>query len=147
MKRFMMACICLFAIHCYALADDDKRIDYNQLPEQARQFIEQHFSSGDIEHVMEDSEWGGLDKSYEVHFTNGTHIEFDSSGEWEDIKCKYSHVPDEVVPQPILNYANQHHPSNKIVRLDKGFRKYEAKLDNGRELVFDLNFKFRKYDD
>ncbi len=146
MKKIIAAIICLFAIQLSAQADD-KRIQYNQLPSNARQFIEQHYTSAQVQEVIEDDEWMGFDKSYEVRFNNGDKIEFNSNGEWEDLKMKNGSVPDHLVPAQIKDYVNQNHKGAKVTRVDKGYRKYKVNLDNGQELIFDKNYKFRGYDD
>ncbi|MCD8263861.1 MAG: PepSY-like domain-containing protein [Tannerellaceae bacterium] len=105
MKKIIAAVICLFTIQLSAQADD-KRIQYNQLPSNAREFIEEHYKDAKVQEVIEDDEWMGMDKSYEVRFTNGDKIEFNSKGEWEDMKKKNGTIPEHLVPAQINTYVN-----------------------------------------
>ncbi|MGN1212098.1 MAG: PepSY-like domain-containing protein [Candidatus Cryptobacteroides sp.] len=127
-----------------AKADNDKVIQFNQLPENARQFIQLHFPDGKVGVVKMEN--GLISKSYDVHFTDGNHIDFDGKGNWEEINCKASSVPDAIVPVAILEYVHANYPGEKVIKIEKDYRKYEVKLSSRIELTFDLSFNLREVD-
>ena len=86
-------------------------------------------------------------KSYEVVFTNGSKVEFDGKGEWKDVNCKYTQVPDEIIPQKIKEYIAANFAGAKILEIERDSRDYEVKLNNGLELTFNLKFELIDIDD
>ena len=128
-----------------AFAGHDKPISTDKLPAKAREFIAAHFDMSKISLTTMDKEL--FDTTYEVFFTDGNKIEFDRKGEWKDIDCKYSRVPDAAVPQGIKDYIAANHAGRFIKAIDRDKHDYEVKLDNGLELKFDLRFRLIGYDD
>jgi len=125
MKKLVFLLVCLFTLQTVARADDDKPIQVTQMPQQAQQFIKQHFADSKVALAKMESDF--FYKSYEVIFTNGDKVEFDNKGNWEEVNCKYSAVP--------TNY-----PDAKILKIERDKKDYEVKLSNRTELKFDLKF-------
>lgn len=125
----------LFA--CTAVwAGQDRAITFDQLPKPAQQFVKKHFVNQSIGLVKKETDL--FAKSYEVIFTNGDKIEFYGSGEWKEVDCRYSELPQAIVPVPIKSYISRTYPqspAHKIEKLRRG--RYEVKLTNGMELTFD----------
>lgn len=121
-----------------ASADNKKPIQTNQLPAAARQFIERYFAQSRIMLVTQETDFAK--KSYDVVFDDGCKLEFDGKGDWKEIDCKFSAVPESVVPKPIAEQVRSSYPDAKIVKIDKDRREYEVKLSNRMELTFDLRF-------
>lgn len=118
----------------------------NDLPQAAQTMIEKNFPNIGVSHIKIDSKtFGG--KEYDVVLNNGTEIEFDAKGEWEDIDCGMRPVPAALIPQNIKNYVDTSHKGSKIVKIDKGRNNYEIELDSGLDIVFDKNGIFKRYDD
>lgn len=139
MKKILTLIVCLLTLHLSAEASDDRRIEFNQLPTQSQQWIKKHFQDQSIALVKMESEF--FYKSYEVIFTNGNKIEFDKNGNWEEIDCKYTELPKEVVPEQIRNYVSKNYPEIKISKIEKENRnRYEVGLANGLDLKFDSRF-------
>ena len=88
MKKLVFLLVCLFTLQTVARADDDKPIQVTQMPQQAQQFIKQHFADSKVALAKMESDF--FYKSYEVIFTNGDKVEFDNKGNWEEVNCKYS---------------------------------------------------------
>lgn len=144
-KNLVLSAAFLFAAMTIACADDARPIDYEKLPATARQFVTQNFPEAKVALAkVESPRWN---PSYEVVFIDGTQIEFDASGEWKDVDCKYSQVPDTVIPAKMLDFIRQNHPDNVAKEISRDRRKYEIKLDNGTELRFSRDGQFRGYDD
>jgi len=144
MKQLALLLVCLFSLQTAAWADDDKPIKVEQMPYQAQQFIKRHFPKSSVALAKMESDF--LGKSYDVIFTNGDKAEFDRSGEWQEVDCKYSQVPAAIVPVAIRNYVKKHYPSAKVLKIEKENRGYEVKLSNGWEVKFDKKFNVTDID-
>jgi len=139
MKKIIKLVVFLAVIQFSAGAANDKQIRFDQLPTQAQQFVKQHFSEQSIALVKMENKI--FDKSYEVFFTNGDKIEFDRKGVWQDINCKYTQLPQEIVPEQINRYVLKNYPQARISKIEKESRnRYDVELTNGIELEFDSNF-------
>ena len=62
MKKVFLFLVCLFALQTVVMADDDKPIQVNQLPQPAQTFIKQYFSAAKV--AMAKMETDLFDKSY-----------------------------------------------------------------------------------
>lgn len=131
----IMASTLLLPVH----ADDDKPIQFSGLPRTAQQFVMQNFADKKVALAKMESDF--FQQNYDVIFVNGDKVEFDRSGNWKKIKCKYSQVPASLVPNPIMVYVRDNYPECKIIELEKEGNTYEAKLSNGWELKFNKNFE------
>lgn len=139
MKKLLLIITCLFCMTTtFGMADDDRPIRVEQLPAKAQQFIKTHFADSRIAISKVDTDW--FDKTYEVIFTNGDKIEFNRSGEWKDIDCKHSAVPEAAVPEQIKNYIRTNYQGAVVLSLEKDKNSYDVKLSNRVELEFDKWF-------
>lgn len=144
MKNIIFILVCIFSLQTVLLASNDKSITVEQLPEKARLFLKSHFPDLKISYAKMEQEF--RDKSYDVIFVDGSKIEFNKKGEWSDIDCKYSHVPESIIPQQILAYVKKHYGDMKIKEIDRDSKDYEVKLENGMELKFNLKFRLIEID-
>lgn len=119
-------------------ADNEKAITFEQLPANSQEFIKKHFSGIKVSYIK--METGFFDKSYDVIFVDGSEIEFDKKGEWSDVDCKFTHVPEEIIPQQIREYIAEHYKGQKVKEIDRDKKDYEVKLSNDLELTFDLKY-------
>lgn len=138
MKRIILSLAAIIMTAGAVFADNDKPITVDQLPATAKQFITTYFSGAKVSLAKMETEI--FDKSYEVVFTDGNKVEFNSKGEWKDVDCKFTQVPERIVPQQIKTYVVTNYKDVKIVEIDRDRRDYEVKLSNGLELKFDLKF-------
>ena len=60
-----------------------------------------------------------MSTDYEARFESGTEIEFTGSGEWKSIDCRYSAVPEAVMPANIVAYVKQNFPNVHITKIEK----------------------------
>lgn len=140
MKKLISLLVVLFTLTFSVIADNDKIIPINEMPKVAQQFVSKHFANHKVVVVKVESEF--LSKSYDVMFANGDKIEFDKKGNWTNIDCEHSQVPNAIIPKKIASYINQHFPNTKILQIEKNDRKgYDVELNNGRELEFDKQFR------
>ncbi len=147
MKRVILLSVCTILMQTMVWADNDKPITREQLPVAAQQFIEKYFAGSDVSYVKEETECMGMSKSYEIIFTNGSKVEFDKDGDWTDVDCEFTRVPEGIVPPMIQSYVNQHYKESYVVEIDRDRRDYEVKLNNGLELKFDLKYNLIGIDD
>lgn len=128
----------LFVLHIQASGDNDSPIRIDQLPKPAQEFVQKHFPGMKVALAKVEKEL--FTKSYQVIFTNGNKVEFNGSGKWIEVKCKYDEVPSSVLPAPIARYVAQHYPKVKVwkIETDEEKKLYEVKLSNRIELEFDM---------
>lgn len=144
MKKFFLILVSLFTLHTVAMAGDDVPVTIDQLPATAQQFIKKYFAKSEISYAKMERDW--LDKNYDVIFTDGDKLEFDRQGNWTDVDCKYSVVPDAIVPKAIKEYVAKNHPRTQIVQIERDKKFHEIELSNGLEIKFNKQFKAVKID-
>lgn len=128
-----------------AFASELKPIKFNDLPNRAQTFIKKHFVAESTELVLLENEI--LDKSYTVHLSKGTKIEFKGNGQWTDIETHGADIPAGILPQNLLDHVRQAHPNVKIIGIERKSRRFVVELQNDLELQYDLSGKFLRYDD
>lgn len=139
MKQFLFVLVLLLSLQSNVQAGNDKPIKFEQLPATAKEMINTHFSGVQLSFAKEESEI--FDKSYEIIFVNGNKIEFDKNGNWKEIDCKYTEVPESVIPSVILNHVRNTYGGVRIVSIEKYKKGYEVELANGLELKFNKQFE------
>lgn len=142
-KLFVLLCMAFVSLPL--MADDDRSIGVERLPAAAKEFIAEHFKDVKVSFATVDKEL--LETTYEVYFENGSNVEFDGSGRWENIDCHRARVPEAAVPAGIRDYVKTNYPDHFIREIDRDTHGYEVTLDGGLELKFDLKFRFRGIDD
>lgn len=145
MRKFIFVTLGLLTMCATTLrADNERAIAVNQLPAAAQEFVKQHFADRKIALAKVETEI--FSKSYEVFFADGDHIDFDGNGNWTEVDCKMSAVPNAIVPEPIRQYVGTTYPDATIKKIDKEPREYEVKLSNRLELTFDTAFNLKDID-
>ena len=82
MKKLFLLLVSVFTMQV-AMADNDKPVTFEQLPQAAQAFIKQNFADREIAFAKVDKDW--FDATYDVLFTNGEKLEFNKKGEWKEI--------------------------------------------------------------
>lgn len=147
MKKFILLAIALVVTSLSFTASADEPIHPSKLPKAARMFIAKFFPTEKILQAEKDRDL--FSTYYEVKFTNGASIDFDSKGQWEEVSCKEtgSAVPTPLLPQSIATYVNANYPGQYVTKIERKHNKYEIDLSNGYELIFDKNGLFVRIDD
>lgn len=139
MKRLIII-LSIFIVTVPAIfAGEDKPIAFSQLPETAKTFVKKHFPNIEVSLAKVDTDI--FDKSYEVILIDGSKIDFDGKGNWKEIDCEFSQVPDAIIPEQIRTYIQANYKSVNVLKIAKDRRDYEVKLSNGLELKFNLKFQ------
>lgn len=144
MKKVLLLLVALFVVSISVKAGDDRPTTLDKIPQKAQQFVKKYFGNKQVALVTEDSEF--MDKSYDVTFTNGDKVEFDKKGEWKNVDCKYSAVPDGVIPTAIQSYVSKNYPNAKIKQIERDRKDYDVELTNGWEIKFDKRFRVIELD-
>lgn len=137
MKKFILLCLSVLFIQSTVNAGNKVRIQFSNLPAKAQQMIAANFDKSKIAVIKKE---GRYFSSYDVIFTNGSEIEFNNNGEWEEIDCKRSSVPSNLIPSAIKNYLAKNYPNVRVVKIEKDRAKIEVELANDLELTFDSNY-------
>lgn len=140
----IVALIGAVAIQTKAFADDDKPITTDQLPAAAQQTVKQQFGAKKV--ALAKMESGIIDKSYDVIFATGERIEFDRKGNWTEVDCKTTAVPQYFIPSQIASYVKTNYPDAKVVKIEKDDGNYDVKLSNQVELTFNKKFRVTDID-
>lgn len=145
MKKLFIASICLLFVSTACFADSDKPITFNELPTAARTLVQKYFPKEKVTLVK--AETGLFEKNYDIIFTSGTKIEFNSGGQWTEISCKGSAVPAALIPAAIAKYVKENYANTKILGIEKDSNRFDVKLSNNLELEFDKKFRLTDIDD
>ncbi len=138
MKKILPFGILLFLISAVACADD-RPVPAESLPQGAKDFISNTFPNTEIKFVVADK------SDFEVMLADGTEIDFDKRGNWENVKNRNS-VPGSILPAMACDYINASYPDINIVEIDKDWNGYEVKLMNNLEIWFGKDGKFLRMD-
>lgn len=141
----ILTLIAVLIIPIILMSCSDKIIQPDQLPDNARSFIQQYFPGINISYVKLDSEL--MKKTFDVRLENGTELEFNGKGEWDSIDCKHSAVPAELVNDAIAEYIQSNFSTQYITKIDKEAYGYEIELSNDLELKFDKAGRLIAVDD
>ncbi|WP_128330899.1 PepSY-like domain-containing protein [Apibacter sp. HY039] len=118
----------------------------DQLPEKASAFIQRHYAHHNLNYIIREQKF--FSKKYEVKFTNGMEINFDSQGNWTEIDAKYATIDYSVFSQKIGFYLASHFPGTQILKAErKNFGRQEIKISNGLELLFSSQGEFKSLED
>ena len=146
MKRIFVIILAVLSLGVITVkADNDRVITKESLPVKAQQFIDTHFSTIKISYIKEDRDF--FDRNYEMLFADGSKIEFGRNGDWIDVDCRYTSVPQAIVPDAIKAYVKKNFPDVQIVEIERKRGNHEVKLSNKLELVFDRKLKIKGLDD
>lgn len=131
-KRVLFLLVSLMCVvaNCWA----GKPIAYDEMSEEARNFIEQTFPEAKVVYV--ESYYGIFGSSYEVNFNNGDEVKVTTTGEWKEISCEAMTIPESLIPSYIKTYLDANFPNVKIEKIEK-YKKYiEVELVNNVEIKF-----------
>ena len=127
----------------YSMAGDGYVVGVQQLPAPAQEVMTKCFADKTLLTILKER------NEYEVIFNTGEKIEFNKKGEWTEVSCHTTQVPDILIPNPIKMRIMADFSNTRIVKIDRSRngKKYEVKLSNGLEVEFDKNFNVKKVDD
>lgn len=133
-----------FATSLY-ITSEDRPVSYDELPAEAKSFIENNFANDEVSHIILDRDVISVD--YNVSLTSGTKLEFNSRGEWKEVDTRNSIVPNNIVPQAIAEYIKKNYPNREITEIKRNHTHTEVTLKGGLELTFNKNYNVVDVDD
>ena len=136
-RKVFISMAILFGALTTVLADDDKPVTIDQLPTKAKSFITEYFSNEKVALAKEEKDF--WNSTFEVIFVNGNKLEFDNKGNWTEVSCKYSSVPEKIVPSAIMSYIKKNYPDCKVLTIEIEKNRTEVKLSNRVEVTFNKN--------
>lgn len=145
MKQMITLTCCLLAFFSWAKADNDLPVTVNELPQKAQEFIKQYFPKQEVSFAKVEKDF--WEKKYEIVFVSGEKIEFDKNGNWEEVKCKFSVVPNGIVPEKIREQLSKRFPDAKVLKIERDSKGYEVELDNKLEVKYNSSFQLTDIDD
>ncbi len=143
-KLFLFLIVTILAI-MPIMADNDKMITREELPEKAQMFLTKHFDGVEVLYAKAERDMGVI-TSYDVVLSGNVKVEFNRSGEWTNVDCEHSQVPNSVLPQGVLDYVSTKFAKAYVVEIERGLMGYDVKLSNDLDLDFDKNGKFLRVD-
>jgi hypothetical protein len=143
-KLFLSLVIAMLAV-TPMLADNDKMITREELPKKAQLFLTKHFAGVEVLYAKAERDMG-IVTSYDVVLDGNMKVEFNRSGEWTNVDCEHSKVPNSILPQGVLDYVSNKFAKSYVVEIERGLMGYDVKLSNDLDLDFDKNGKFLRVD-
>ena len=128
----------LLGVWMLSSCDDEKKIDFGDLPSEARSFIENYFPSADILSIVQEKEDGR--KEYQVKLSNGTDMEFDEDGEWTNIECYFSPLPTGILPANVITKVEELQPEAYINGVEKELGGYVVEVTDAGGIDWDMRF-------
>lgn len=128
----------LLGVWMLSSCDDEKKIDFGDLPSEARSFIENYFPSADILSIVQEKEDGR--KEYQVKLSDGTDMEFDEDGEWTNIECYFSPLPTGILPANVITKVEKLHPEAYINGVEKELGGYVVEVTDAGGIDWDMRF-------
>ncbi len=148
MKKIILSIVAVmaFASSAFALkfADSNRPISFEELPAAAQDFVRRNFS--EMEHSYIDMERELFSTEYTIIFTDGSKIQFDEDGLWEDIDFEYTAIPDSAIPAKILSYVKAKFPKDTITDIERKRNGFEVQLKNKFDLEFNKQMEFVRVD-
>lgn len=128
----------LLGVWMLSSCDDEKKIDFGDLPSEARSFIENYFPSADILSIVQEKEDGR--KEYQVKLSDGTDMEFDEDGEWTNIECYFNPLPTGILPANVITKVEELHPEAYINGVEKELGGYVVEVTDAGGIDWDMRF-------
>lgn len=139
MRKLLFALLAL--VFCLSTAQasifDKYTINREDLPEEARAMLDEHFPKAKVSMIKVDKHL--LKKTdYDVKLTNGTKIEFSNKGSWTSVNCGKREVPEALVPGTVKKYVAKNFSSLSVTGIAKRNAGYDIILSDGSEHRFNL---------
>ncbi len=131
----------LAVIFCIAVSEasifDKYTFKSENLPEEARAMLDEHFPKGKVALIKIDRHL--LKKTdYDVKLTNGTKIEFSNKGKWTSVNCGKREVPEALGPSAVRRYVSKNFAGLNVTGITKRNIGYDVILSDGTGHRFNM---------
>lgn len=119
-----------------------KKEQVRTLPKEGTEFVATHFKDQKIKtiyKVLDDKKY-----KYEVTLANGTEIELNDRGRWQEVDGNNNAVPFNYLKPATVTYLKTNYGNRKVVEVENGPRFIFVKLDNAVKLQFEAEGKFNR---
>lgn len=123
-------------------AKAQKKIEINELPKPAQEFLQKYFSNTTVNTAQKDAEHG--EKGYEVKLKDGTEVEFWKDGTYREVDGDDKPIPTGFIPTSVKDYVAKNYPNEKITHIDYGHKDLDVDLTNDIDLEFTKEGKILK---
>ena len=142
LKFFLITILSLVGVSSFA---GEKPIQPSELPTAAIEYIKANFPTTTISFATKDGGWFSTD--YDVALSDSTMLEFDSAGEWAEIKNSLKGLSYDLLPQKIKATLEVRFVGSKVKSIEKKSNLIEVDLFDGRVLKFDKSGNLVSVDD
>ncbi|HOO85686.1 MAG TPA: PepSY-like domain-containing protein [Prolixibacteraceae bacterium] len=140
MKQIIFIAILALA---FVSCEKETVLDDLNIPEEISDYVNTHFPDNKIIQIIKDVD--ELELTYDLTLEGSFSLEFNRKKQIISING-LNKLPDSVIPEKLLNYANNHYAEQHIVEWSLDNRDQEIKLDNGIELKFNTKGEFLRID-
>ena len=113
-KTWLLLSVILTVVSC---DKDEKEIGYDALPQKAQLFIAQYFPMAECSRIVRDKDDGTTE--YEAWLSDGTELDFDKQGDWTSVDCKFSALPEGILPEAIATDIATRYPDAVPYKVEK----------------------------
>lgn len=130
--------------------DNEQLMDFNEFPEQAKEFIAKEFAQSKV--VLAKKEKDGNKTTLKAYLSQGFKVQFNKEGQWKEISGSYpSPIPATILLENIQSYIATNYKDYLVtgIELDQKDKEYQVELEtltNEVDLVFSLEGNFIKID-
>ena len=131
MRKYMFLPIAVIQLALFSSCSNNAA--ESVLPKPAQTLIADHFPKQGIKEIEETKN----KMNYEVTLDDGTKLDFNTLGEWEEVNFKYNDVPPSFLkslPSAIVDYVQNSHP-------DDGIHKIEKKHFGRKDYIYRITFQ------
>lgn len=119
-----------------------KKEQVRTLPKEGTEFVATHFKDQKIKTIFKVP----FEKKhkYEVTLENGTEIELNDRGRWQEVDGNNNPVPYGYLKPATVTYLKTNYGNRRVVEVENGPRFIFVKLDNDVKLQFEAEGKFNR---
>ncbi len=132
MTKYVSGLVLVLCLGGLLVSCNEVQKSNNDLPTEANSFMNAHFKETPIIQINTTSK----KMDYETVLENGTEINYNSMGEWEEINFKWNPIPQSFLselPKKIINFIEENYPDETIHRIE---RKHFGRKD----LIYRIQF-------
>ena len=134
----LIACMACVKLAMFSSCDDEKNIDFDELPDAAQQFIKRYYPNADIVHIIQDKDDGR--KDYDVVLSDGTEMEFNENGEWQKVESNFSTLPSGILPAAIESDVTARFSEARIHGVERELGGFKVKIYEANGAVKELRY-------
>lgn len=129
MKTFLWSFILWAGLAGLSACDEDERVDYNHLPAEVHEFVNNYFADVEVVKAEKDDD----EPRYKVWLSNGFELKFYGDGSWQEIdgnlQVLSSALQIDLLPENLLVYVATQYPNAGVVEVSRYGWGYRIELN------------------